>query len=564
MNPPLRGRVGGRRRKQLVKQVRQRKQARAGRRQQPAPQRQRRPGGQPAPDNERAAKQGEPLPELAPLHRVELLHPLHRGHEQGAKSPQHRGDGHHHHADPHGERWRRRRPGPQVLLERAGARVGDLGLSPRANRSSGHTQVVDEVGEGLDQVVGHVLEFIGWKARARGGDALRHRSIVPRCCIALRGEQPVQVGDDRAQLLAVLLRVGHPPAQVQAQAPHPRRSLGLPAPGDLVQHRSIIPRLAVLLALLVQVLCMAPLRAQERTLPPPLNRGGLCPGLLPCAESGPLAAHLRGTIRLTPPDASSAPGAGMGADATFGLSFGLFHQAELGASIGTSGVVSAWGRLTPGFLSDIGPGGAFSLGAWFLSETVPPQMDHGLYYLDAQTYGAAADIQKWIITSTLYAAYQGGAGGAYHGGQAGAGLWFTLSAQDGVQAGGELLARFGQRDGQPGQAQLVGFLGVRMFNEWGAAVSFSHARTLAGTDGPWSASAVVGNSIGPSYLVPARSQSSLLEDLLAAIRQPHLPTLHLPELGSLTPAAPASPTTARPASPPTAFLQGSPSRSAAP
>ena len=181
--------------------------------------------------------------------------------------------------------------------------------------------------------------------------------------------------------------------------------------------------------------------------------------------------------------------------------------------------MSLWARITPPFLSNLGGSGAYNLGAWLLYEGAPPPFDHhGTLYADTETYGLSADMQRAIISATLYGAFKTADAGQYRGGEAGAALWFTLSSEEGMQLGGELLARFGQHAGVPGQAQLVGFLGIRFFNEWGATVAAAHARTLAGTDGPWSGFAVLGNSIGPAYKVPARAESSLLRELLSLIR----------------------------------------------
>ncbi len=276
-------------------------------------------------------------------------------------------------------------------------------------------------------------------------------------------------------------------------------------------------------------------------LPAPAQRGGLCPGILPCAESGPLAAHLRFSVELWPDGGQFAAGGGVA------LSFGLAHWAELGVSLAgrghdgwRSGTVAVWGRLTPPVLSNLGRRGFLSLGGWLLAETAPPELDpQGHLYLDTETYGACADALGPILSGTLYAAFQTADAGQYRGLEAGAGLWVTLSASTGVQIGSELYLRAGQHTGDPGQLSLFGALSIRMFGEGGIESSFAHVRPFAG-GGPWVALAQFGTSYGPAYKRPPRVGPTLYDELQqwanaqrlkregVALRMPEVAPLGLP------------------------------------
>jgi 5-methylcytosine-specific restriction endonuclease McrA len=281
-----------------------------------------------------------------------------------------------------------------------------------------------------------------------------------------------------------------------------------------------VARLLAFAALLC-ITATAPIRAQERSLPPPLPRGGYCGGLLPCAESGDdIAAHLRflggadsvagnlspsfaGSLSFTVPDGW----------AELGVTLPFGWRPAGGGMTFTAGPFSLWARLSPPILAGLGSEerhrGVYLAGWLSYDSTAAPLNGGGLVYPDTETYGLILGWRWWRVNASLYGAYQEADSRQYRGGEGGASLWLTLSRAVGLQVGGEVLGRAGQHDGQPGAAGLEGVLAFRFFDEYGIQAGGLYTRALsanapaAGVGGL----ASLGWSIGRGFRIPAPPRS---------------------------------------------------------
>ena len=249
-------------------------------------------------------------------------------------------------------------------------------------------------------------------------------------------------------------------------------------------------------------------------LPHPRGRGGHAGFLGPTARPDDLAAHLRGTLRLSALPVPEGPSPlVLGYD--LGLSASFWHWAEAGATVEgrvlldsrahAAGPITLWMRAGPPAI-----GGWLSLSGLVEHASATPPFDGaGELWPSTTTLGIIAGLHKGPVALTLDGGYLRASDSKerrYDGLQAHAGAWFRF-AHDGAWAfhvGGEAVGRIGGEQGQAiGQERSLDFVvGLRLVDELGMGFGLGYGQGWGPGADKGTGYIRMGYSVGRPYKKP--------------------------------------------------------------